>query len=136
MTSSGKLFSDKLNNCMIYVTGLKWPQRQISIYYKNATDGSDLVVLSYVSECEFCYTYEEVVAWFVDTLGKWLFVNLLGCSHWFMSSRVSQLKEYFTSKDQARYDTNVVSKYLDTSKIKVYSKFHKITLPRDMVFTK
>ena len=40
------------------------------------------------------------------------------------------------SVDQDRYDTSVVSKYLDTTTIKVNSKFHKTNLPHDVIFTK
>ena len=38
--------------------------------------------------------------------------------------------------DQARYDTAVVSKYLDTATIKENYKSHMTSLPHDMVFTK
>ena len=38
--------------------------------------------------------------------------------------------------DQNRYDTAVVSKYLDTATISENSKLHKTTLPCDMIFTK
>ena len=38
--------------------------------------------------------------------------------------------------DQDRYDTPVVSKYLDTDTIKENSNFHKTTLPNDMILTK
>ena len=38
--------------------------------------------------------------------------------------------------DQARYATSVVAKYSYTSTIKENSKFHKIALHNDMIFTK
>ena len=38
--------------------------------------------------------------------------------------------------DQARYATSIVAKYLDTSTVKVSTKFYKTTLPADMIFTK
>ena len=53
----------------------------MSVYYKYATDGSNLVVLSYVYYCVYWYTYEELVNWFVDTLGKVFNVNLLVYAH-------------------------------------------------------
>ena len=55
---------------------------------------------------------------FVDAFGKILHVNFLGYSHWFMSFRVSQLKDHSISVDQAKYDNSVVAKYLDTATIK------------------
>ena len=53
-----------------------------------------------------------------------------------MSIRISQLKDYYISDDQARYATSIVAKYLDTAIFKVSTKFYKTTLPADMVFTK
>ena len=38
--------------------------------------------------------------------------------------------------DQARYDTFIVAKYLDSVTVKVSNKFYKTTLPADMIFTK
>ena len=38
--------------------------------------------------------------------------------------------------DQARYDTSIVAKYLDTATVKVSTKFYKTTFPSDMIFTK
>ena len=38
--------------------------------------------------------------------------------------------------DQARYSTSVVAKYLDTSTVKVSTKFYKTILPAEMIFTK
>ena len=73
---------------------------------------------------------------FLVTLGKRFSVNFLGYAHWFMSIRISQIKDYSISVDQDRYVTAGVSKYIDTDTIKEHSKFHKTTLPHDMVFTK
>ena len=63
-------------------------------------------------------------------------MNFLGYSHWFMSIRISQLKDHSISVDQARYATSIVSKYLDTATVKVSNKFYKTTMPADMIFTK
>ena len=38
--------------------------------------------------------------------------------------------------DQDRYDNYIVAKYLDTSIVKVSTKFYKTILPADMIFTK
>ena len=63
-------------------------------------------------------------------------MNFLGYAHWFMSIRISQLKDNFISVDQARYATSIVAKYLDTAIFKVSTKFYKTTLPSDMIFKK
>ena len=95
----------------------------MSIYYKYAPDGSKIVVLSYVDDCVYWYTNEDLGKWFVDTLGKRFHVNFLGFAHWFMSIRISQLKDHSISLDQARYDTSIVAKYLDTATVKASNKF-------------
>ena len=63
-------------------------------------------------------------------------MNFLGFAHWFMSIRISQLKDQSISVDQARYSTSIVAKYLETATVKVSNKFYKTTLPADMIFTK
>ena len=56
MTDYGKLFYDEINNCLIDVTVFKQSQCQMYIYYKYATYGYKLVVLSYVDYCLYWYT--------------------------------------------------------------------------------
>ena len=88
MTNSGKLFSDELTECLLEA-GFIQSQCQISIYYKYALDGTNIVVLFYVDNYVYWYTYEALGKWFVDTLGKILHVKLLEYAHWFMSIRIS-----------------------------------------------
>ena len=95
----------------------------MSIYYKYAPDGSKIVVLSYVDDCVYWYTNEDIGEWFVDTLGKSFHVNFLGFAHWFISIRISQLKDHSISVYQDRYATSIVAKYLDTATVKVRNKF-------------
>ena len=95
----------------------------MSIYYKYAADGSKIVVLYYVDDCVYWYTNEDLGKWFFDTLGKIFHVNFLGYAHWFMSIRISQLKDHSISVDQARYATSIVAKYLDIAIVKVSTKF-------------
>ena len=83
-------------------------QCQMSIYYKYAHDGSKIVVLSYVDDCVYWYKNEDIGKWFVDTLEKIFHVNFLGFAHWFMSIKISQLKDHSISVDQARYATSIV----------------------------
>ena len=89
----------------------------MSIYYKYAPYGIIIVVLYYVDCCIYWYTSEALGKWFVDTLGKRFHVNFLGYAHWFMSIRISQMKDHSISVDQARYATSIVAKYLDTATV-------------------
>ena len=57
------------------------------------------------------YTSEALGKWFVDNLGKRFHVNFLGYAHWFMSTRISQMKYHLISVDQARYATSIDEKY-------------------------
>ena len=93
-------------------------------------------VLSYVYDCIYWYTNEDLGKWFVDTLGNILHVNFLGYAHWFMSIRISQIKDHSISVDQAIYATSIVEKYLDTATVKISTKFYNTKLPADMIFTK
>ena len=135
MTNYGKLFADELTEWLLEA-GFIQSQCQMSIYYKYAPDGSKRAVLSYVDDCVYWYTNEYLGKWFVDTSGKIFHVNFLGYAHWFMLIRISQLKDHSISVYQARYATSIVSKYLDTAKVKVSTNFYQTTLPDDMIFTK
>ena len=68
MTNSGKLFADELTEWLIKEVFVQ-SQCQMSICYKYAPDGSKIVVLSYVDDCVYWYTNEDLGKWFVDTLG-------------------------------------------------------------------
>ena len=135
MTNSGKLFADELIEWLLEA-GFIRSQYQMSIYYKYALDGSKKIVLSYVDDCVYWYTNEDIGKWFVDTLGKRFHVKFLGYAHWFMSIRISRLKEHSIYVDQARYATSIVAKYLDTATVKVGTKFYKTKFPAGMIFTK
>ena len=101
----------------------------MSIYYKYAPDGSKIIVLSYVDDCVYWYTSEALGKWFMDTLGKIFHVEIFVYAHWFMSIRVYHLKGYSVSMNQARYDTSVVAKYLDTDTVNTITTFYKTTFP-------
>ena len=90
----------------------------MSIYDKYVPYGSKIVVLSYVYYCAYLYTYEALGKWFVDNLGNRLHVSLLVYTHWFMSIIISQIKDHYIYVYQARYDTSIVSTYLDTAIVK------------------
>ena len=115
MTNSGKLFADESKEWLLEA-GFIQSQFQMSIYYKYAPDGYKTVVLSYVDDCVYWYANEHPGKWFVDTLGKIFHVNFLGYAHWFMSIRISKLKDHYISVDQDRYATSIVAKYLGSSR--------------------
>ena len=63
-------------------------------------------------------------------------MNFLGYAHWFMSTRIYQMRDHLIYVDQTIYATSIVAKYLDTATVKVSTKFYKTTLPSEMIFTK
>ena len=69
ITNYGKLFADELTEWLLEAVFIK-SQFQMSIYYKYATDGTKMVVLSYVDDFVYWYTSEALGKWFVDTLVK------------------------------------------------------------------
>ena len=69
MTNSGKLFADELTEWSLEA-GFIQSKCQMSIYYKYASNGSKIVVLSYVDDCVYWYTNGYLGKWFVDTLGR------------------------------------------------------------------
>ena len=91
---------------------------------------------SYVDDCVHWYTSEALGKWFVNTLGKIFHLKFLCYAHWFMSIRISQMKDNLISVDQARYATSVLAKYLDTTTVKASTKFYKTTLSAYMIFAK
>ena len=134
-TKSGKLTADELIEWLLE-TGFIQSQCQMSIYYKYAPDGRNIVVLSYGDDYVYWYNYEDLGKWFVYTLGKILHVNFLGYAYWFMSNRISQIRYHYIYVDQARYATSIVAKNLDTSTVKASKKFYNTTFPYDMILTK
>ena len=135
MINYRKLFADKLTEWLLEA-GFIQSQCQMSIYYKYAPDGSKIVVLYYVDDCVYWYTYEDLGKWFVGTLGKIFHAKLLRYAHWFISIRISQMKYHYIYVDQARYSTTIVAKNLDTSIVNAGKKLYKTTLPSNIIFTK
>ena len=109
MTNSGKLFDDDLTEWLLEA-GFIQSQCQMCIYYNYALYGSTIVVLSYVYECVYGYTSKALGKWFLDTLGKIFHVRFLRYARWFMSIRISQMKDHSISMDQARYANSIVEK--------------------------
>ena len=82
----------------------------MSIYYKYAPDGTNIVVLSCVDDCAYWYTSEALGKWFVGTLGKRFHMKFLRYAHWFMSIIIYQTKDHFIYVDQDIYTTSIFSK--------------------------
>ena len=108
----------------------------MSIYYKYAPYVKTIVVLSYVDDCVYCYTSEALGKWFFYSLGKIFHVRFLGYAHWFMSIRISQMKDHYISVYHTRYDNSIVDEYLDNATFKTSENIYKTNLPSDMIFTK
>ena len=88
MTNSRKLFADELTEWFIE-QGFIRSQCQMSIYYKCALDGTNIVVLYYVDDCVYWYTSKDLGKWLVETIENKVHVKFLGYSNWFMSIRIS-----------------------------------------------
>ena len=106
------------------------------IYYKYASDGTIIVLLTRVDYCTYWYKSGAIVKWFVDTLGKILHVKFLVFSHLFVSINISQMNDHSISLYQYRYATYIVAKYMDTSAVNKSKRFYKTTFPSDKIFTK
>ena len=135
MNNSGDLFSGELTEWLLDA-GIIQYQCQMSIYYKYAPYGETIVVLSYVDDYVYWCTYEALIKWFVYAPGKIFHANLLVYAHWFMSIRISHMRDHYIYIDQARYATSIVAKYVDTATVNTSIKFYNITFPSDVIFTK
>ena len=135
INNSGKLFFDDLTQWLIE-EGLVQYQFHMSIYYNYAPDGTNIVVLFYVDACVYCYTYEAFRKCFVDALGNIFHVKFLGCAHWFVSIRISHMKDHSLSVYQSRYTASIVYKYLDTATVNISTTFYNTNLTSGMIFTK
>ena len=69
-------------------------------------------VLSYADDCIYWYTSEAIGKWFVDDIRKKFHVSFLEYAYWFMSIRISQIKDHSISVYQARYITSIVAKII------------------------
>ena len=107
----------------------------MSICYKYAPYGTNIVVLSCVYDCFYCYTYEAIGKCFVDTLEKRFHVNFLEYAYWYMSIIIAQMKDHSILGDQAIYATYIVAKYLYTAIVKTGKKIYNTIFPYDIIFT-
>ena len=64
MDKSGKLFADELTEWLLEAGFIQY-QCQMSIFYKYARFGTQIVVLSYFDACVYWYTSETIGKWFL-----------------------------------------------------------------------
>ena len=57
MTNPGKLFAVEINNWLMDSSGFDKSRFKMSVYYKYSPDGSKLVLLLYVDDFVYWYTY-------------------------------------------------------------------------------
>ena len=88
MTNSRNLFSNNAIEWLLEAGFIQY-QCQISIYYKYAPDGTKIVVLSYVDDYVYCYTYEALGKCFMGAIVNRFHMNFLGYAHWFVSIIIS-----------------------------------------------
>ena len=135
MNNSGKLFSDELIEWFLEADFIQ-SQCQISIYYKDAPDGTRIFVLFYLYDCEYWYNFEALGKGFWDYLERIFRVKFSGYAQKLMSIRISHTEDHSISVDQARYVTSIVAKYLINSTVKTSIFIYKTTFTSDMIFTK
>ena len=83
MTNYGKLFAGDLTDWLLEA-GFIWSLCQISIYHKYAPDGSKIVVLSYVDDCVYWYTNEDLgdgllILWERDFMWNSWYMHIGSC---------------------------------------------------------
>ena len=93
MTISGNLFSDELAEWFLEA-GFKKSQCQMSIYYKYAPDGRNILFYLMFMIVYIGIHLKPSETWFVDTLGKRFNVNFLGYAYWLMSMIISHMKDH------------------------------------------
>ena len=59
----------------------------------------------------------------METIGNIFHVKFLVYAHWFMSIRISKMKDHSISVHQDIYAPSIVDKYLDTAAVKTSTKF-------------
>ena len=92
------------------------------IYYNYASYGTK-IFFDFFDDCVFFYKSKALGKWLVENLGKIFNVNFLVYAHWFISIRISQLRDHYVSVYQDIYATSIVDKYLATSTVKTITKF-------------
>ena len=67
ITNYGKLFANELTEWLLEVGFIRY-KCQMSIYYKYAPNGTNIVLLSYVDDYVYWYTSEAIGKCIVETL--------------------------------------------------------------------
>jgi Zn-finger nucleic acid-binding protein len=62
-------------------------------------------------------------------------LELLGNAHWYLGSRINQLKNFDIEFDQSRHCKAIVKKYLDTAGCTKIIRHHDTPLPSEFIAT-
>ena len=109
MTNYENLSDDELTQWLVK-EGFIQSQCKKSIYYKYVPDRTNFFFISYLDYCVYWYTSEALGKWFLDPQVNRFHVKFLGYSHWFMSIRISHVKDHNSFVHQARFATSIVAK--------------------------
>jgi hypothetical protein len=84
-------------------------------FIKEFPDGSKIYLLNYVNDMLYHGTDTNKLQAFEKQLAERFHLELLGNAHWYLGSRITQLKNYDIEIDQSRYCKGIVKKYLETA---------------------
>jgi hypothetical protein len=104
-------------------------------FIKEFSDGSKIYLLNYVDDMLYHGTDAAKLQAFEKQLGERFHLELLGNAHWYLGSRINQLKNYDIEIDQSRYCKGIVKKYLETAGCSRNVCQHETQLPSGFVPT-
>jgi hypothetical protein len=113
MTLSGKYWYQELQE---YLLGQGFVQSTTipCLFYKIYEDGSVIFLLNYVDDLLYYGTRITTIKIFEDHLLQRFDLQLMGQSHWYLSTRITQTTDYDIIIDQTRYCKSVLKRYLDS----------------------
>jgi hypothetical protein len=104
-------------------------------FIKEFADDSKIYLLNYVDDMLYHGTDAVKVQEFETQLGKRFQLELLGNAHWYLGSRINQLKNFDIELDQSKYCKAIVKRYLDTAGCTKITRRHDAPLPSGFIAT-
>jgi hypothetical protein len=104
-------------------------------FIKEFPDGSKIFLLNYVDDMLYHGNNLVFLQEFEKQLAERFQLELLGNAHWYLGSRINQLKNFDIELDQSKYCKAIVKKYLDTAGCTKVSKHHDAPLPSGFIAT-
>jgi hypothetical protein len=104
-------------------------------FIKEFADGSKIFLLNYVDNMLYHGNNLVFLQEFEKQLAERFQLELLGNAHWYLGSRINQLKNFDIELDQSKYCKAIVKKYLDTAGCTKVSKHHDAPLPSGFIAT-